>query len=163
MNERIMVVTGAFATHTTKLYNYYVCPANWKTEQVEFIAVNYFDELKYIGKVIKGPFPWSFDASETFSGININDINSEIQNDLKKFKTLLNIGNHQLFLLQPLVNACVNFLKYKGKGAFVWSHRYFNSLDEMLIAHQNTKNEGDQTRHADNGTTSINDDETNVE
>ncbi len=158
-----MVVTGAFATHTTKLYNYYVCPANWKTEQVEFIAVNYFDELKYIGKVIKGPFPWSFDASETFSGININDIKSEIQNDLKKFKTLLNVGNHQLFLLEPFVNPGVNFLKYKGKGAFVLSHRYFNSLDEMLIAHQNSKNEGDQSEQAGHITTAINDGETKTD
>jgi hypothetical protein len=55
MSERVMVVSGAFATHTTKLYNYYVCPVNWDFQDVDYLAVNYTNEIKYLGKIIQGP------------------------------------------------------------------------------------------------------------
>jgi hypothetical protein len=49
-----MVVTGAFATHMTKLYNYYVCPLNFNTDNLKYITISYYKELKYIGKIVKG-------------------------------------------------------------------------------------------------------------
>jgi hypothetical protein len=49
-----MVVTGAFATHMTKLYNYYVCPLNFNTDNLKYITISYFKELKYIGEIVKG-------------------------------------------------------------------------------------------------------------
>ena len=58
--SRTMVVTCAFATHTTKLYNYYVCPLNFNTDNLKFIAVSYFKELKYIGEIINGPLKWEY-------------------------------------------------------------------------------------------------------
>lgn len=50
MPKRVIVVTGAFATHKRKLYNYYVCPDNWNINDLGYIAVVYFGELRYIGK-----------------------------------------------------------------------------------------------------------------
>jgi hypothetical protein len=69
MSERVMVVTGAFATHTTKLYNYYVCPENWQVDDIGYIVVVYFGELKYIGKINKR-INWSLSSpNRTFNGL----------------------------------------------------------------------------------------------
>ena len=143
MSERVMVVTGAFATHTTKLYNYYVCPANWNLENLEYIAVNYFGELKYIGKIIKQPISWSYSQNGVLNFSIKKDVSKEIQNDLFQFRTLLNYGNHKLFILKPIYCPCTDFLKYKGKGAFVYSHRFFDTIDDMLNRHQNKNTNGD--------------------
>ena len=70
MDEKVLIVTGAFATHTTKLYKYYVCPNNWNVVNVKYIAVVYFGELKYIGK-ISNIISWSFNQpNRTFTGLN---------------------------------------------------------------------------------------------
>jgi hypothetical protein len=133
---RVMVVSGAFATHTTKLYNYYVCPQSWNIQDLAFIAVNYCGELKYIGKIIGSPLIWDFSQNNQFIFENRNEIPNKIINDLFQFRAILNEGNHYLFLLKPLHNPLCEFLKYQGNGAFVRSHRYFESLEEMLESHQ---------------------------
>ena len=105
MPERVMVVSGAFATHTTKLYNYYVCPRSWDVNDLKYIVVNYFNELKYVGEILSGPFNWSFD-NETISDIPSNHVNSEIINDMNKFSSLFNNGEHYIFTLKPIINNC---------------------------------------------------------
>lgn len=135
----VMIVTGAFATHTTKLYNYYVCPDSWNVAGLTHIGVNYFKELKYLGKIEHGPFNWSFnEALQSIQyGANSNNIPAEIRNDLEKFKTLLNGGDHYLFLLSPIIGGCVHAnLPYHREGAFTISHRYFPSIGDMLASHQ---------------------------
>jgi hypothetical protein len=134
----VMVVTGAFATHTTKLYNYYVCPRNFNYEDVEYIAVNYFNELKYIGRVTSSPIFWNYDGEIHFQ--KNENIDNEIRNDLNQFRSLLNNGAHLLFILSPILGGCTcaESLHYQGNGPFVHGHRYFDSLAEMLFAHQNT-------------------------
>ncbi len=134
-----MIVTGAFATHTTKLYNYYVCPDNWRVEGVSEIGVNYYGELKYLGQIVRVPFRWSFNEAEQRInyGANANEIPAEIKNDLEQFKTLLNGGSHFLFLLSPIIGGCENTnLHFGGSGAFTQSHRYFPTIGDMLAAHQ---------------------------
>ena len=44
--RRAMVVTGAFATHTTKLYNYYVWDKNVDFSRENYLALNYLNELQ---------------------------------------------------------------------------------------------------------------------
>ncbi len=130
-----MVVTGAFATHTTKLYNYYVCPANWDLAEVEYLAINYTDELKYLGKIIGGPFQCHFGDDEKLSGIN--QLDNSIKVDLNEFKFKLNQGHFQLVLLDPIVGGCNHLnLQYRRRGSFVESHRYFQNLAEFFEAHQ---------------------------
>ncbi len=144
MPERVMVVSGAFATHTTKLYNYYVCPATWDVTDLKYIAVNYFKELKYLGEIQAGPFNWNFDEeNEVISGLSRTEVHNEIQNDLEKFASLLNGGSHYLFILKPIINNCCleENLTYKGKGAFTRSHRYFPDLGTLFNTHQNNTTE----------------------
>lgn len=134
MNERVMVVTGAFATHTTKLYNYYVCPSTWDLDGIEYIAVVYFGELKYIGKVNRR-IDWSFnEPNRTFTGLNGNRLDRQIINDLQKFEAVLNIGTHVLFELSPILNNLCREtnLRYQGRGAFTQSHRYFPTLPDFF-------------------------------
>lgn len=135
----IMIVTGAFATHTTKLYNYYVCPCNWQVENLTHIGVNYFGELNYLGRINHGPLEWSYNESTNRInyGSDINYMPAEVKNDLEQFKTLLNNGNHYLFLLSPILGGCTyESLRYSGNGAFTRSHRYFPSIGDMLAIHQ---------------------------
>ena len=142
MPERVLVVTGAFATHTTKLYNYYVCPRSWDIQNVKYITVNYFNELKYLGEITSGPFEWDYN-NDTISGINNRNVSSEIMNDLNKYSSLFNTGDHYLFILKPIINNCCTDenLSHKGKGAFTRSHRYFDSLGEFFNAHQSINSE----------------------
>jgi hypothetical protein len=82
MLERVMVVSGAFATHTAKLYNYYVCPRSWDVEDVGYIAVVYFGELKFLGKINR-QINWSLNGAErTFNGLSGNQLDRQIINDL---------------------------------------------------------------------------------
>jgi hypothetical protein len=135
MPERVMVVTGAFATHTTKLYNYYVCPTSFNLEDVEYVAVNYINELKYLGKVINGPFLCHYGEDERFTGTS--RFNESIRVDLKEFSCKLNRGDFNLILLEPIIGGCIQQnLKYRNPGAFVESHRYFESLADFFVAHQ---------------------------
>jgi hypothetical protein len=138
MSERIMVVTGAFATHTTKLYNYYVCPINWDIDNLKYIAVNYLSELYYLGQVEGEPIEWSYNETTQIVTIPNNlQITNEVRNDLQQFKTLLNGGSHYLFRLTPIIGSCVHEnLHYKLKGAFTRSHIYFDNIGEMLARHQ---------------------------
>lgn len=139
MPERVMVVTGAFATHTTKLYNYYVCPRNWNINAIGYIVVVYFGELKYIGKINR-IINWSFNnPNRTFAGLSGNQLDRQITNDLQKFEAVLNIGDHYLFELISISNPCSNgeLIRYEGTGAFTMSHRYFNSLNDFLIEFSN--------------------------
>jgi hypothetical protein len=138
MPERVMVVSGAFATHTTKLYNYYVCPKSWDVTNIKYIAVNYFNELKYLGEILSDPINWNYTNGE-ISGLASNAVSPEIMNDLKKFSSLFNTGNHYLFVLKPIINNCCTDenLRHKGKGAFTRSHRYFENLGDFFNAHQN--------------------------
>jgi len=155
MNERVMVVTGAFATHTTKLYNYYVCPRTWDVSDLKYIAVNYFNELKYLGEIEAGPFEWHFDEeNEIISGLFQNDLSPEIPNDLEKFSSILNAGDHYLFILKPIINNCCaeEKLRHKGKGAFIRSHRYFENLGDFFNVHQDVNNEDLTKNHEVNST-----------
>jgi hypothetical protein len=102
MSEKVMVATGAFATHTTKLYNYYVCPQSWDVTDVKYIAVNYFNQLKYVGEVLSEPFKWSY-IDETITGLLPNVVSTEVMNDLNKFSSLFNSGSHYLFILNLLL------------------------------------------------------------
>jgi hypothetical protein len=143
MNEKVMVVTGAFATHTTKLYNYYVCPSSWDIVDLKYIAVVYFGELKYIGK-IRNVISWSFNQpSRTFTGLNGNNLIQQIKNDLHKFEAVLNFGDHYLFELIPILNNCSSEqnMRYQGNGSFTRSHRYFESLGGFFEAFQNITSE----------------------
>ncbi len=143
---RTMVVTGAFATHTTRLWNYYICPRTWDTGRVEVIAVNYLSRLQYIGSVIGEPIAWTYDQVLDAFGppAGIRGLNPAVRNDLNQFRSLLNNGDHLLFHLEPrsVVNYASNPI-YGGKGAFTRSHRYFASIDEMLIAHASGSQESD--------------------
>lgn len=134
----VMLVTGAFATHTTKLYNYYVCPRNWHINNVEFIAVNYLGELNYVGKIISSPIEWNFNC-ETQT-VNIEKkfpLTKAVWNDLEQFKILINDGDHYLFLLSPIIGGCIHLnLIYNDIGPFTQSHRYFDTLGEMIARHQ---------------------------
>jgi hypothetical protein len=144
MSERVMVVTGAFATHTTKLYNYYVCPSSWDVTNVKYIAVNYFNELKYVGEILSEPINWNFDEeNEIISGLFRNNLSPEITNDLEKFSAILNAGDHYLFILKPIINNSFieETLSFKGKGAFTRSHRYFENLGDFFNAYQNVNTE----------------------
>jgi hypothetical protein len=138
MPERVMVVSGAFATHTTKLYNYYVCPKSWDFNEVEYLAVNYTGELKYLGKISAGPFLCHFNDEETFTGIT--QLSNSIQVDLKEFRCKLNPGDFQLVLLEPIIGSCNHLnLQYRRHGAFVNAvpgRIYFQNLAEFFEVHQ---------------------------
>lgn len=157
MPERVMVVSGAFATHTTKLYNYYVCPRSWDVENLKYIAVNYFNELKYLGEILSPPFVWNYN-NDTITGLLSNAVTPETLNDLKKFSSLFNQGDHYLFVLKPIINNCCieENLSHKGKGAFTRSHRYFENLGDFFNAHQNVNAE--EVSENENDFTSKNDD-----
>jgi hypothetical protein len=159
MSERVMVATGAFATHTTKLYNYYVCPANWNVENLEFIAVNYLRELYYLGRISSTPIRWSFNESTKRVTLPNNpQITTEIRNDLEQFKLLFKGEQHYLFLLSPIIGGCIhNNLQYKSNGAFTQSHKYFNQLGEMLAAHQGLNILPDTSIENNEPPTSVND------
>lgn len=137
MNENVIVVSGAFATHTTKLYNYYVCPKNVKLKDVGYIAVNYINELKYLGKVVGEPIMCSY-QDDKITGIKSLDY--EIQIDLKEFKCKLVPGIFQLILLEPIIGGCRHLnLSYRGKGPFVSNivkRKYFSDLSDFFEAHQ---------------------------
>jgi hypothetical protein len=51
----VLTVTGAFATHTTRLYNYHILEVNDIAEErvsaIGFVAVNYMGRLQYLGRV----------------------------------------------------------------------------------------------------------------
>jgi hypothetical protein len=133
-----MVVTGAFATHTTKLYHYYVCPANWDIIDIKYIAVNYLSQLYYLGKIENNPIRWVFnEVTQSITISNTNEITNEIRNDLEQFKTLLRGEHHYLFRLTPIIGGCLHDnLNYKLRGAFTRSHIYFDNIGEMLARHQ---------------------------
>jgi hypothetical protein len=137
MREGVMVVTGAFATHTTMLYNYYVCPVNWKIKKFNYLAVNYFGELKYLGKIISEPIICNLTRSKVKTEKKVND---EITVDLKEFQSLLKEGDFQLLLLEPIIGGCKHLnLEYKGKGPFVGrfdNFKSFENLEEFFKAHQ---------------------------
>jgi hypothetical protein len=164
MSERIMVVTGAFATHTTKLYNYYVCPANWDIIDIKYIAVNYLSQLYYMGKIENNPIRWSFnEVSQRIMLPSSNEITNEIRNDLEQFKTLLRGENHYLFRLKSIIGGCDHDnLSYKLKGAFTQGHRYFNQLSEMLAEHQGLSLPNNIANESNESPTSINDFEVNL-
>jgi hypothetical protein len=162
MGERVMVVSGAFATHTTKLYNYYVCPDNWDISDVGYIVVVYFSQLQYIGKVNR-QINWSLNNSNpVFSGLNRNNLHRFIINDLQKFEPILNVGDHYLFELTPILNSsCQEHIQsYQGIGAFTRSHRYFDGLDYFFVAFKETE----QEEFSDDfeSITATNDGETNI-
>lgn len=141
MSERIMVVTGAFATHTTKLYNYYVCPINWDIKEFNYLAVNYFGELKYLGKIIDKPIACNLQGKKIKIDIKIDN---EIIVDLNEFCCLLKEGDFQLILLEPIIggNKHLN-LEYKGRGPFVSNIEQFKSFEnlvEFFKSHQTIPN-----------------------
>lgn len=142
--NKVMVVTGAFATHTTKLYDYYVCPKEFHKEGLKYIVVNYFKEIKYIG-IIEAIYDWSFNEETRHISIpNAGQIDDEIINDLKEFECKLKGKEHKLYVLKPLFNCSRGGFPYKGKGAFTYSHRYFDDLDAMFDAHQKGNDEPEQ-------------------
>ena len=134
----VMVVTGAFATHTTTIYDYYICPAHWKTDNIKYIAVNYNSELKYIGKIVESVFEWSFDENNQNILFSTEDVPKIVTDDLKNNIENLKGTKHKLFILSPMVGEGIPLLPlpYTGNGAFVRGHRFFNTLTEMLSAHQ---------------------------
>ncbi len=135
MLERVMVVTGSFATHITKLYNYYVCPTNYNLVDIKYLAVNYTDELMYLGKIIGKPFNCQYNDDEKISGITLLD--NSIKVDLKEFRCKLKKGDFQLILLEPIIGGCNHLnLEFRGHGAFVEGHRYFQNLAEFFEYHQ---------------------------
>lgn len=138
MAERVMAVSGAFATHTTKLYNYYVCPASFDLKDVEYLAVNYMNELKYLGKIIEGPLSGRYAGEENFTGLN--QFSEPIQVDLREFRCKLRVGDFQLIRLEPIIGSCNHLnLQYRKHGAFVSNidkYRYYNNLADFFSAHQ---------------------------
>lgn len=135
MSEKVIVVTGAFATHTTKLYNYYVCPTNWDFQDVDYLAVNYTNEIKYLGKIIQGPLLCHLSDDESFAGITQLDYSIKV--DLNEFRCKLRKGDFQIVLLEPIIGGCNHLnLEYRRRGAFVEGHRYFENLAEFFQAHQ---------------------------
>lgn len=159
MSEKTMVVSGAFATHTTKLYNYYVCPVKWDVENLKYIAVNYLSELNYLGKIEGEPLKWSFDESTQIITLPNNPlITTEIRNDLEQFKILLRGEWHYLLRLTPIIGGCVHEnLHYKLKGAFTRSHIYFDNIGEMLAMHQGLTSIPNPAIENNEPTTAIND------
>jgi len=156
-----MLVTGAFATHTTKLYNYYVCPRSWRINNVEFIAVNYLGELNYVGKIVDSHIEWNFDHENQIVNISRTlPLTKVVWNDLEQFKTLLIGGDHYLFLLSPIIGGCTHLnLIYKGTGPFTQSHRYFETLGEMIARHQGLNTIPEITADSIDRTSAINDNE----
>ncbi len=138
MSERVIVVTGAFATHTTKLYNYYVCPMNYDLNNIEYLAVNYLDQLYYLGKVISNPIICNYDGNNRITGTR--GLREEIKVDLKEFRSMLRPGDFQLIRLEPIIGGCNHLnLEYRRRGAFVNTvpgRIYFNNLSEFFQAHQ---------------------------
>ncbi len=130
-----MVVSGAFATHTTKLYNYYVCPMNYDLKEVEYLAVNYLDQLYYLGKVISKPIICNYDGDNRITGTR--GLRNEIKVDLQEFRSMLDSVNFQLVSLEPIIGGCNHLnLQYRRRGAFVEGYRYFQNLAEFFEAHQ---------------------------
>jgi hypothetical protein len=137
-----MVVTGAFATHTTRLWDYYICPRSWDVQDLGYIAVNYRSQLQYIGGIVQGPLPWRYRAADAALELPAG-VDAEIRNDLNQFRSLLRGEEHWLFILQPLYRAGVGAPRmYGGHGPFTQGHRYFGTLDQMLYA-QRTGTEPD--------------------
>jgi hypothetical protein len=138
MQERVMVVSGAFATHTTKLYNYYVCPKDFDFKEVEYLAVNYTNELKYLRNIIGSPIHCNFGEDETITGVN--QLENSIRVDLNEFRCKLKKGDFQLILLEPIIGGCIHLnLQYRNPGPFVNNiqrRRYFENLAEFFHAHQ---------------------------
>ena len=141
--KKVMVVTGEFATHTTKLYNYYVCPVSFHDCDLKYIVVNYLKEIKYIG-IIEAVYDWSFDEETKHISIpNSKQIDDEIINDLQESVCKLKGTDHKLYILKPIYNN-VGVFPYNGSGAFTQSHRYFDDLDQMFDAHQNGENDNEK-------------------
>lgn len=135
MTEKVIVVTGAFATHTTKLYNYYVCPTSYDLLKVRYVAVNYMGELKYLGEIIDVPLQCVYNQEGSFQGLN--GLSDQIKVDLIEFNCKLNLGEFQLVTLNPIIGSCsTSGLIYKGSKAFVRSHSCFENLAEFFSAHQ---------------------------
>lgn len=134
---KVMVVSGSFATHTTKLYNYYVCQADRDFTDVEYLAVNYLSELQYLGRVIKRPIFCNYENDAITSEGRLSGI---IQTDLREFKCRLKKGKFQLIILEPIIGGCCpTKMRYKGKGAFVSNidkYKTFKNLAEFIKAHQ---------------------------
>ena len=139
MPERVMVVSGAFATHTTKLYNYYVCQMKYDLNEVEYLAVNYLNQLYYLGKIISKPIICNYDGINRITGSR--GLRQEIQVDLIEFKCMLDSGDFQLILLEPIIGGCNHLnLEYRRHGAFVEGPRYFQNLAEFFEVHQQLSN-----------------------
>ena len=138
MPERVMVVTGAFATHTTKLYNYYVCPMSFDLDDVEYIAVNYLNQLYYLGKIAGEPIICNYDGIRRISAIG--RLRNEIRVDLNEFRCMLDQGDFQLIRLEPIIGGCNHLnLEYRMPGAFVSNIQrksYYLNLAEFFVAHQ---------------------------
>lgn len=132
-----MAVSGSFATHTTKLYNYYVCPTDRDFTDVEYLAVNYLKTLQYLGRVTKAPILCNYENDKV---TGISRLSDTIQTDLREFKCRLKKGPFQLIFLEPIIGGCCpSNLNYKGRGAFVNhidEYRSFNNLAELFKAHQ---------------------------
>ncbi len=137
---RVMVVSGAFATHTTKLYNYYVCDKNVDFSKVNYLAVNYINELQYLGQIIKGPILCKLEGTN-FTGLR--GLPYEVKVDLKEFICKLDPGEFQLILLKPIIGGCEHLnLTYNGHGPFVNNiqrYRLFENLADFFAAHQSVE------------------------
>jgi len=133
----VLTVTGAFATHTTRLYNYYVVEtkdlADHRIEEVAFIAVNYLNHLQYLGRV-RHHARWDFDeANGTFNLPRGHDWPEEVVVDLREFACKLLGGEHYIFLLDP-IHGGGNAPKFRlmGKGPLVQRPLYISSVEELL-------------------------------
>ncbi len=145
----VLTVTGAFATHTTRLYNYLILEvkdiAEERVSTIAYVAVNYMSRLQYLGRV-KEVARWRRD--EATGALDLprgHGWPDEIKVDLTEFKCKLDGGEHYIFLLEPIHGGCcARGFKYRGEGAMVRAFFYFDTVEELMGQY-----EGNSARPAD--------------
>ncbi len=144
----VLTVTGAFATHTTRLNNYYVVEvkdlADHRLEEVGFLAVNYLNQLQYIGRV-REVARWEFDeANGTFNLPRGHGWPEEVVVDLREFACKLRGREHYMFLLDPIHGGCCpSRFRYSGKGPFVRRNEDIDTIEDLLANYEADRRSGE--------------------
>jgi len=133
----VLTVTGAFATHTTRLYNYHILKvkdiADERVNTIAYVAVNYMSRLQYLGRVKKVERWRRDEATGALDLPRVHGWPEEVVVDLNEFKCKLDGGEHYIFLLESIHGGCCpTGFRYRGEGPMVRSFIYFDTIEELL-------------------------------